>query len=78
MNPDQILTTTTDVGLRVALQVLGAFVVFIVAGPQFAVRPYCHNDHYWQVYFDANRAVAAAFGEAGFAAPATVIATRAS
>lgn len=31
-----------------------------------------------QVYFDANRAVAAAFGEAGFAAPATVIATRAS
>jgi len=47
-----------------------------LAGPQFAVRPYCHNDHYWQVYFDANRAVAAAFGEAGFPAPATVIATR--
>jgi small conductance mechanosensitive channel len=49
-----------------------------LAGPQFAVRPYCHNDHYWQVYFDANRAVAAAFGEAGYAAPATVIATRVS
>jgi small conductance mechanosensitive channel len=47
-----------------------------LAGPQFAVRPYCHNDHYWQVYFDANRAVAAAFGEAGYPAPATVIATR--
>ena len=47
-----------------------------LAGPQFAVRPYCHNDHYWQVYFDANRAVAAAFGEAGFPPPATVIATR--
>jgi small conductance mechanosensitive channel len=42
-----------------------------LAGPQFAVRPYCHNDHYWQVYFDANRAVAAAFGEAGYPAPAT-------
>ena len=48
-----------------------------LAGPQFVVRPYCHNDHYWQVYFDANRAVVAAFGEAGFPAPATVIATRA-
>jgi len=30
MNPDQIITTITDVGLRVALQVLGAFVVLIV------------------------------------------------
>jgi small conductance mechanosensitive channel len=48
-----------------------------LAGPQFAVRPYCQNDHYWQVYFDANRAVAAAFAEAGFQAPATVIATKA-
>jgi len=49
-----------------------------LAGPQFAVRPYCHNDHYWQVYFDANRAVASAFAEAGYGAPATVIATRAA
>jgi small conductance mechanosensitive channel len=24
------------------------------AGPVLAVRPYCSNDHYWQVYFDAN------------------------
>jgi small conductance mechanosensitive channel len=55
------------------VELLGA----TLAGPQFVVRPYCHNDHYWQVYFDANCAVAAAFGEAGFAAPATVIATRA-
>ena len=47
-----------------------------LAGPQFAVRPYCHNDHYWQVYFDTNRAVAAAFGEAGYPPPATVVATR--
>ena len=30
MNSDQILATVTDVGLRVALQVLGAIVVFIV------------------------------------------------
>ena len=55
------------------VELLGA----TLAGPQFVVRPYCHNDHYWQVYFDANRAVAAAFGEAGYTAPATVIATRA-
>ena len=20
-----------------------------------AVRPYCHTDHYWQVYFDTNK-----------------------
>ena len=55
------------------VELLGA----TLAGPRFAVRPYCHNDHYWQVYFDANRAVAAAFGEAGYPAPATLIATRA-
>jgi small conductance mechanosensitive channel len=24
------------------------------AGPVLAVRPYCNNDHYWQVYFDTN------------------------
>jgi hypothetical protein len=23
-----------------------------------AVRPYCHTDHYWQVYFDTNRSFA--------------------
>jgi small conductance mechanosensitive channel len=54
------------------VELLGA----TLAGPQFAVRPYCHDDHHWQVYFDANRAVAAAFGEAGYPAPSTVIATR--
>jgi len=26
-------------------------------GCTLAVRPFCHNDHYWQVYFDANRAI---------------------
>jgi small conductance mechanosensitive channel len=28
---------------------------FNLVGPVLAVRPYCHNDHYWQVYFDTNR-----------------------
>jgi len=27
---------------------------FILAGPVLAVRPYCNNAHYWQVYFDTN------------------------
>jgi small conductance mechanosensitive channel len=35
-------------------------------GPKLAVRPYCHSDHYWQVYFDTNKAIAATLGAAGF------------
>jgi small conductance mechanosensitive channel len=38
-------------------------------GPVLAVRPCCHNDHYWQVYFDTNRAIRESFGEAGFPDP---------
>ena len=30
---------------------------FTSLGPVLAVRPYCHNDHYWQVYFDTNRSI---------------------
>ena len=39
---------------------------FTPAGPQLCVRPYCNNQHYWQVYFDTNRLIREAFGEAGF------------
>jgi len=42
---------------------------FTPAGPQLCVRPYCSNAHYWQVYFDTNRLIREAFGEAGFPAP---------
>jgi len=42
---------------------------FTLVGPVLAVRPYCHNDHYWQVYFDTNRVLRESFGEAGYAAP---------
>ena len=42
---------------------------FNLAGPVLAVRPYCHNDHYWQVYFDTNRLIRESFGEAGFPVP---------
>jgi len=46
---------------------------FNLAGPVLAVRPYTHTDHYWQVYFDTNRAIREALGEAGFPTPATAI-----
>ena len=42
---------------------------FTPAGPLLCVRPYCANAHYWQVYFDANRLIREAFGEAKFPAP---------
>ncbi|MBD2664955.1 MscS Mechanosensitive ion channel [Richelia sinica FACHB-800] len=42
---------------------------FNLAGPVLAVRPYCSNDHYWQVYFDTNKAIRETFGEAGYPVP---------
>ncbi|MFM1987751.1 MAG: hypothetical protein RJA99_708 [Pseudomonadota bacterium] len=39
-------------------------------GAQLAVRPYCHTDHYWQVYFDTNRVIREEFSRAGYAVPA--------
>jgi len=42
---------------------------FTPAGPLLCVRPYCSNEHYWQVYFDTNRLIRETFGEAGFPAP---------
>jgi small conductance mechanosensitive channel len=42
---------------------------FTAMGPVLAVRPYCHNSHYWQVYFDTNRVIAETFGAAGYPVP---------
>ena len=42
---------------------------FNLVGPVLAVRPYCHTDHYWQVYFDTNRMIREALSAAGFPAP---------
>lgn len=39
---------------------------FTPFGPVLAVRPYCHNDHYWQVYFDTNMAIREVLGDAAF------------
>ena len=41
-------------------------------GTKLVVRPFCHNDHYWQVYFDTNRAIADTFAAAGFPPPSQV------
>jgi small conductance mechanosensitive channel len=38
-------------------------------GTVLTVRPYCHNDNYWQVYFDTNKAIADVRNAAGWPAP---------
>jgi small conductance mechanosensitive channel len=42
---------------------------FTPAGPVLCVRPFCSNQHYWQVYFDTNRLIRETFTDAGFPAP---------
>jgi len=42
---------------------------FTLAGPVLAVRPYCNNKDYWQVYFDTNKLIKDSFTTAGFAVP---------
>lgn len=44
---------------------------FNLAGPVLAVRPYCHTDNYWQVYFETNACIRNEFGKAGFSTPET-------
>jgi small conductance mechanosensitive channel len=42
---------------------------FTLAGPVLAVRPYCNNAHYWQVYFETNRIIREAFSSARYPVP---------
>ena len=42
---------------------------FTLAGPVLAVRPYCSNAHYWQVYFDTNRIIRETFSAARYPVP---------
>ncbi len=42
---------------------------FTLAGPVLAVRPFCHTDVYWDVYFAANQVIARVGGEAGWPVP---------
>jgi small conductance mechanosensitive channel len=45
-------------------------------GPQISVRPYCHTDHYWQVYFDTNEAIVRVCKEAGWPTPSALYQVR--
>ncbi len=45
-------------------------------GPMLAVRPYCNNEHYWQVYFDTNRVIRDTLEQAGFRAAEQPIVVR--
>jgi small conductance mechanosensitive channel len=49
-----------------------AILSFGAVGPVLAVRPYCSNDHYWQVYFDTNMAIRDTLCTAPFPAPLAV------
>jgi small conductance mechanosensitive channel len=42
---------------------------FNLAGTVLAVRPYCNNKDYWQVYFDTNKLIRETFGKANFSVP---------
>lgn len=45
-------------------------------GTVIAVRPYCHTDHYWQVYFDTNETIMRVAKEAAWPAPTPAHITR--
>ena len=49
---------------------------FNLVGPVISVRPYCHTDHYWQVYFDTNEMILRVAKEAGWPAPTPAQITR--
>jgi len=51
---------------------------FTLAGPVLAVRPYCNNAHYWQVYFDTNRVIRDTGAAASLPAPEQHVAVRTS
>ncbi|MEZ4404681.1 MAG: mechanosensitive ion channel family protein [Kofleriaceae bacterium] len=46
-------------------------VEFNPMGPVLAVRPFCANEHYWDVYFATNQLIRTEFGAAGYPAPHT-------
>ena len=42
---------------------------FTERGPVLCVRPFCHTDHYWQVYFDTNAVIASCGAEMNLPTP---------
>jgi len=51
------LQSIIDVRVLVGFKVIGA------------IRPYCHTDHYWQVYFATNKVIRETCGAAGYPVP---------
>lgn len=56
----KVANITKDPGVDVEILEFNEF------GPKLAVRPHCHTEHYWQVYFDTNMTIADTLGAAGF------------
>jgi small conductance mechanosensitive channel len=46
-----------------------AIMEFNEYGVKLVVRPFCHTDHYWQVYFDTQKAIADTMAAAGYPVP---------
>lgn len=46
---------------------------FNSSGTVLAVRPSCHNNDYWQVYFDTNQMIAKEFSAAGYPVPEQIM-----
>jgi|SRR5271157_92743 len=44
-------------------------VEFTMAGPVLSANPFCHNNNYWQVFFDTNKAIAEVGAAAGYPPP---------
>ncbi len=42
---------------------------FTLAGPVLAVRPFCHTDHYWDVYFATTKIIREELGKMGLPVP---------
>ena len=74
VNPEQAIALLKDAIARIP-NVLATpapvveILEFNLAGPLLAVRPFCANAHYWQVYFDTNRLIQSTFSQAGYPAP---------
>lgn len=56
----QVANITKSPGVEVEILEFNEF------GPKLAVRPFCHTNHYWQVFFDTNKTIADTLGAAGF------------
>jgi small conductance mechanosensitive channel len=53
-----------------------AILEFNLVGPVLAVRPYCHTDDYWQVYFDTNKILREELGAFPAPMPAQTVVVR--